>query len=112
MKSLTCTKAIMMFFVVVGQKCSFWLLVTMCLHNIFQAEVKVNLAALKQDCESLKAKIVQSPERFKGVSTVQLTWSNVCVPWLTYVYCCTTDFTIDLCFYGQKFLEYCRVALL
>ncbi|XP_020600902.1 kinetochore protein Nuf2-A-like [Orbicella faveolata] len=31
-----------------------------------KAEVKVNLAALKQDCESLKAKIVQSPERFKG----------------------------------------------
>jgi len=73
MKSLTCTKAIMMFFiVVVGQKCSFWLLVTMCLHNIFQAEVKVNLAALKQDCESLKAKIVQSPERFKGVSTINM----------------------------------------
>ena len=34
--------------------------------------MKVNLAALKQDCESLKAKIVQSPERFKGVSTTHL----------------------------------------
>ena len=33
--------------------------------------MKVNLAALKQDCESLKAKIVQSPERFKGVRTVR-----------------------------------------
>ena len=67
----------------------FWLLVTLCLRNIFQAEVKVNLAALKQNCESLKAKIVQSPDRFKGVSTI--TWSSV--------------------LYKQKFLEYCRVAL-
>lgn len=31
-----------------------------------KAEVKANLAGLKQDCDSLKSKIVQSPERFKG----------------------------------------------
>ena len=56
----------------------FYLLVTMCLCNILQAEVKVNLAALKQDCESLKAKIVRSPERFKGVSTIR--WTCVLCP--------------------------------
>ena len=34
----------------------------------FQAEIKANLAGLKQDGDSLKSKIVQSPERFRGVS--------------------------------------------
>ena len=47
---------------------------TLCLFYVascFQAEIKANLAGLKQDCESLKSKIVQSPERFKGVCTEQ-----------------------------------------
>ena len=35
-----------------------------CFH---QAEIKVNLAGLKQDCEIFKSKIVNSPARFKGV---------------------------------------------
>ena len=66
----------------VGQK---WLclLVTMFLCDILQAEVKVNLAALKQDCESLKAKIVQSPKRFKGVSTIR--WTCVLYPLITFM---------------------------
>ena len=34
----------------------------------------MNLAALKQDCESLKAKIVQSPDRFKGVGAITCTF--------------------------------------
>lgn len=33
-----------------------------------QAEIKVNLAGLKEDCEFCKSKIVNSPARFKGVS--------------------------------------------
>ena len=87
----------------VGQKMFFCLLVTMSLCNIFQAEVKVNLAALKQDCESLKAKIVQSPERFKGVSTIR--WACVLCPVDYLIY--DTDFMIYMCFYRQKFLECC-----
>ena len=41
------------------------LLLFFCFH---QAEIKVNLAGLKQDCEIFKSKIVNSPARFKGVS--------------------------------------------
>ena len=84
-----------------AKKCFLFALVTMCLCNILQAEVKVNLAALKQDCESLKPKIVQSPKRFKGVSAIR--WTCVLHP-LDYFY--GTDF-MTLCFYRQEFLEYC-----
>ena len=72
-----------------GQKMFLFALATMCLCNILQAEVKVNLAALKQDCESLKPKIVQSPKRFKGVSAIR--WTCVLRP-LDYFY--GTDFDI------------------
>ena len=50
------------------------LLLFFCFH---QAEIKVNLAGLKQDCEIFKSKIVNSPARFKGVSSNEANWSEI-----------------------------------